>query len=80
MKKRMHNTKILIDVQNETKSKSGMYGELPTIKIGKYTIAEMSDSGDCKYIWIQDTDTDEGGEFKKDTLYPTLEKFFNSNF
>ena len=60
--------------------KSGMYGEMPIIKIGKYTISEMSNDENESTVWVQDTETDEGGQFQKEKLLPILEAFFNSNF
>lgn len=59
--------------------KSGMYGEMPTVKIGRFTIAQMSDAKGCKQVWIQDGE-EEGGEFHCDKLEPVIEKFFNENF
>jgi hypothetical protein len=60
--------------------KSGMYGEMPVVKIGKYTIAEMYEKDNCESVWIQDTDGDIGGEFHKSQLIPVIEDFFNKHF
>lgn len=61
-------------------NKSGMYGEMPIIKIGKYNISEMSNNENETTVWIKDTDSDEAGQFQKEDLLPILEAFFNSNF
>lgn len=66
------------EVKKETKS--GMYGEMPVIKIGKYTIAEMSDEENCTTIWIEDATTGEGGQFSKETFLKTLEKHYLEHF
>lgn len=58
---------------------SGMYGQMPVIRIGNMTISEMSNAEDCKSVWIQ-VDDDEGGEFQKSALLPIIEKFFKENF
>ncbi len=62
------------------KVKSGMYSEMPIIKIGKYTIAEMSDDEDCKSVWIEDTGTGEGGQFSKESLSKVLDKYYEEFF
>ncbi len=59
--------------------KSGMYGELPIIKIGKFEISMMSEDKDDA-VWIKDTETDEGGEFHTQFLEPVIEEYFNNNF
>lgn len=59
--------------------KIGMYGEMPVIKIGKFTISEMTNDEDCSTVWIQHTDS-EGGEFSKESLEKTIEKHFNEFF
>jgi len=61
-------------------TKSGMYGEMPKIKIGKYTIAEMSDEENCTTVWIEDTTTGEGGQFSKHALSETLDKHYKEHF
>ena len=61
-------------------SKSGMYGEMPIIEIGKFTIAEMSDKENEDSVWIQNTETDEAGQFHKIDLEPLINKFFNELF
>ena len=58
-------------------NKSGMYGEMPIIKIGKFEISEMSDKEDCDSVWIHDTEQDDGGEFKKDALSIILGDFYS---
>ena len=59
--------------------KSGMYGEMPVIKIGKYTIAEMSDAENEDSVWIEDTNAKDGGQFRKEKILPILDKFFLDN-
>ena len=60
--------------------KSGMYGEMPIVKIGKFEISEMSDKEDCDSVWIHDTNQDDGGEFKKSTLESVLNDYYNKHF
>jgi len=59
--------------------KSGMYGEMPTINFGRYTIADMSNEEGCNAIWIQDTESVEGGEFSKEAFIEFIDKFYNAN-
>ncbi len=68
------------ELSKSENKKSGMYGEMPIIKIGKYTISEMSNCENESTLWIQDTESDEGGQFQKEDLIPILETFFNNNF
>lgn len=63
-----------------TEAKSGMYGEMPVIKIGKYTIAEMSDEENCSTVWIEDTTDGEGGQFSKEALLITLDAHYKAHF
>jgi hypothetical protein len=60
--------------------KLGMYGEMPKIKIGKYTIADMSNNENCSAVWIEDEKTGEGGQFNKDTLLYFIDQFYRRNF
>lgn len=64
----------------EQSKKSGMYGEMPVIKIGKYTIAEMSDRENETTIWIENTESGEGGQFSKESFEKTLEKHYKEYF
>lgn len=70
--------KIAVDKEKEIKS--GMYGEMPTIKIGKFIISDMSDEENCSTVWIYDTESDEGGQFCKIKLSEILEKFYKELF
>jgi hypothetical protein len=60
--------------------KSGMYGEMPKIKIGKYTIANMSNEEDCSTVWVEETENGEGGEFSKSSLVDFIDKFYKDFF
>ena len=60
--------------------KSGMYGEMPKIKIGKYTIADMSNEEECSTLWIEDTEIGEGGQFSKSSLVDFIDKFYKEFF
>lgn len=53
---------------------------MPTVKIGKYTIAEMSNDKNETSVWIEDTETGEGGQFYKDSLFQTLDKHYKEFF
>lgn len=59
--------------------KVGMYGEMPVITIGKYTIAMMTDKPNEDRVWIQEEDQ-EGGEFPASMLEPVIQEFFDKNF
>jgi hypothetical protein len=59
---------------------SGMYGEMPKIQIGKYTIADMSNEANCSTVWIENTETGEGGQFSKHNLIDVLHKFYKEFF
>lgn len=60
-------------------SKSGMYGELPVIRIGAFTVSDMTEK-DSNSIWVMNETTGEGAEFKKEIFLPVLEQFFKENF
>jgi hypothetical protein len=60
--------------------KSGMYGEMPKIKIGKFTISDMSDDEGCKSVWIEDTENGDGGEFNKSTLADFIGNYYSEYF
>lgn len=72
----MENTAKNIPIEN----KSGMYGEMPKIKIGKFTISEMSDDKNCQSVWIEDTEIGDGGEFNKSKLADLIGNFYSENF
>lgn len=60
------------------KKKSWMYGELPDIKFGKYTISYMTEWKTDR-VWIQEEDK-EGWEFLANSLEKTIWEFFDNNF
>lgn len=62
--------------------KNGMYGEMPKLQIGEFTIALMSDLPECDSIWIQDERKEggEGGEFPIKLFEQSVSNFFNNNF
>jgi len=60
--------------------KSGMYGEMPIINLGKYSISDMSDSPENETVWISDNETSEGGEFQKSKVDEVIGKLFNKEF
>ena len=55
-----------------------MYGELPDIKFGKYTISYMTEWKTDR-VWIQEEDK-EGWEFLANSLEKTIWEFFDKNF
>jgi len=65
--------------EKKMKGKLGMYGERPVIKIGKYTIAKMTDE-DKEGIWIHNTETDEGGQFRGDGLENAIDRLWQELF
>ncbi len=63
------------------KQKSGMYGEMPTVKIGKFTIAQMTDAEGCEYVWIQDNSEDgDGGQFDGRLIESDFKELYNKHF
>lgn len=60
--------------------KIGMYGEMPKIKVGKYTIADMTNEDDCNSVWIEDTESGEGSEFGKDIFFDCVHKFYKESY
>ena len=60
--------------------KSGMYGEMPKVKIGKFTISQMTDKDGEEFVWIQVTDSGEGGQFDGRLLEKDFEKMYNKYF
>ena len=57
-----------------------MYGEMPVIKIGKYSISEMSDKENEDSVWLQDEETGNGGQFRKEHLLPVIDEFYQKHF
>lgn len=66
--------------KKEEEIKSGMYGEMPKLSIGKFEISLMSNKQKEQNVWIQDLEADEGGEFKISSLETAIQNFFNSFF
>ena len=60
-------------------AKSGMYGEMPKLIIGKYEISLMSDKDNELNVWIQ-SEEGEGGEFIISELEKVIKEFFDKNF
>lgn len=61
------------------KPKSGMYGEMPIIKVGRFEVSMMTDKEGEDRIWVRDGEA-EGSEFPAKLLEPYLEEFFNKHF
>ena len=59
--------------------KSGIYGKMPIIKMGRFSISLISDRENENIVWIQDGE-DEAGEFQSKLLKPYIEEFFNKYF
>jgi len=60
-------------------SKSGIYGEMPKLVIGKYEISLMSNKENEPNVWIQ-SEEGEGSEFKISSLEKVIAEFFNKHF
>lgn len=60
------------------KKKVGMYGDTPTIQIGKFTISEMN-APPGKSLWFEQEEG-EGAEFRKDNFEKVVKQFFDANF
>jgi len=60
-------------------AKSGMYGEMPKLIIGKYEISLMSDKDNELNVWIQ-SEEGEGSEFIISELEKVIKEFFDKNF
>ena len=65
-------------MQKEQK-KSGMYGETPRVKIGRFVISQMTNNKDDARIWIENEEG-EAAEFDGLTLEKSIEEFFNREF
>lgn len=59
--------------------KNGMYGEMPKLQIGRFSICLMSDKKDETKIWIDDNEED-AGSFPIGLLESHLEEFYNKYF
>ena len=62
------------------KPKSGMYGEMPKITIGKYEVSMMSDKDGETKIWIHDIVGGDGGEFESNLLEEYIDALYNNYF
>jgi hypothetical protein len=60
--------------------KNGMYGEMPKVKLGKFTISQMSDKEGEEHLWIEDTESGEGGEFDGKAIEKGFTKLYNKHF
>lgn len=58
-------------------SKNGMYGEMPKVNIGEFTICQMSEGS--SQVWIENNEG-EAGEFNGKLLEPLMKEFFNKHF
>jgi len=54
------------------KTKSGMYGEMPKVSIGKFSICQKSDKEGETGIWVEEGEEDAGG-FSGDIVNKELE-------
>ena len=70
-----YSIKIIMDKQY----KSGIYGKMPIIEIGRFSVSLMSDRENEDRVWIQD-DENEAREFPSKLLEPYIEEFFNKYF
>ena len=57
----------------------GMYGEMPKVTIGKFTISQMTDKENEKSIWMEE-EGGEGAEFDSELIEEDLQKLFNKHF
>ena len=57
-----------------------MYGELPKVYIGKFSVSQMSDKEGEKDVWIQDEEVGEGGQFNGKEIQEDLQKLFDKWF
>lgn len=61
------------------KPKSGMYGERDVIRVGKFTVA-LFDWKEHNGLWIEDTETGEGGQFNGANLENAIHNLWNEHF
>jgi hypothetical protein len=61
-------------------NKIGMYGDTDRVEIGKYSICRQDPDGENKSVWIEDTETAEGGEFQDEAFFEVVDKFYKDNF
>ena len=63
-------------------NKNGMYGDTPKIRIGRFSICEMTiPAGD--EIWVEDEDLESGGDaacFPKALFEPAIKEVYDKNF
>jgi len=63
----------------ETGRRIGMYGETDRVAVGKYSICRQNPDGKNKSVWIEDTETGEGGEFSDEVFLSAINKFYTDN-
>ena len=61
------------------KAKSGMYGEMPEVHLGTFSISMMSDKEEERKVWMKDEHSGEGMEFEGSLLQDALQTFFDEN-
>lgn len=61
------------------KVKLAMYGEMPIVKIGKFSISRLTDREDENCIWIE-ADDGEGGAFDGELFEEYIKQGFNKYF
>ena len=64
---------------DEKTIKMGMYGERDRILTGKFSIA-LFDGTEHGGLWIEDTTTDEGGQFHGPNLEKAITDLWNNHF
>ena len=69
----------IIMSKEQKKPKLGMYGEMPKIQIGKYSICMYTDDKNEDKIWIEDEDGD-GGVFVAKKFENVIEDKYNELF
>lgn len=67
-------------MENTKEVKNGMYVEMPKVKIGKFTVSQMTDKEGDNNVWIQDTESGEGGQFDGNVIGEDFESLFNKHF
>ena len=61
------------------KLKLGMYGEMPIVKIGKFSISMQTNNENESKIWVMDGE-DEGSGFDGKDLESDFQKLFDKHF
>ena len=65
--------------KSKSKGKSGMYGERDVFLVGKFSIA-LFDGTEHGGLWIEDTHTEEGGQFNGPNLENAIHNLWNEHF